>query len=203
MQALYDALHDESRLTDPATWRSSLEAVFDADGFMRWLAVNTAIQNWDTYGTMSHNYYLYNNPATEQLTWIPWDNNEALSGGGGFGGFGGRGPAGMSSGALDQESVGDNWPLIRFLMDDPVYHELYVNYVEATVTGAFEPARMTATYQALHELITPYVLGDGGQQRDPQLESTGAFEASLTSLIDQVNARYSAAMEHVNSERVG
>lgn len=85
-------------------------------------------------------------------------------------------------------------------MDDPAYQELYVNYVEATVTGAVEPARVTATYQALHELITLYVLGDGGQPQDPQLEAAGAFEASLTSLIDQVKAHYMAAMEYVSSE---
>ncbi len=55
-----------------------LEAVFDVDTFLNWLAVNTVIQNWDTYGVMQHNYYLYNNPETGQLVWIPWDNNESF-----------------------------------------------------------------------------------------------------------------------------
>ncbi len=99
---------------------------------------------------MSHNFYLYNDPTTGQLTWIPWDNNEALSGGGG-GGFGRRG----GNGALDLASVRDDWPLIRFLMDDPEYQALYVSYVEATVNGAFAPEQMTARYQALHDLVAP------------------------------------------------
>ena len=51
------------------------------DGFLRWLAVNTVIQNWDTYGKMTHNYYLYNHTTGKGLTWIPWDNNEALQSG--------------------------------------------------------------------------------------------------------------------------
>ena len=27
---------------------------------------------------MTHNYFLYNDPDTGKLNWIPWDNNEAL-----------------------------------------------------------------------------------------------------------------------------
>ncbi len=196
--ALYTALHDESRLTDPAAWRANLEAVFNADEFMQWLAVNTVIQNWDTYGTMSHNFYLYNDPTTGQLTWIPWDNNEALSGGGG-GGFGGRG----GNGALDLASVRDDWPLIRFLMDDPEYQSLYVSYVDATVNGAFAPEQMTARYQALHDLIAPYVLGTSDQPADPQLESAEAFESSLTTLIEHVNARNAAVLDYVNAQAAG
>ncbi|MBN8637200.1 MAG: CotH kinase family protein [Anaerolineae bacterium] len=198
--ALYTALHAESRLSDPAAWRAELEAVFDADGFMRWLAVNTVIQNWDTYGTMSHNFFLYNDPTTGQLTWIPWDNNEALAGGGGFGGggFGNRG--GGNNGALDLDSYTDQWPLIRFLMDDPVYQALYVDYVEEVANGAFEPTQMAERYQALHDLIAPYVLGSGDQPQDSQLDSAEAFESSLNTLIEHATSRYAAAMEYVNSQ---
>jgi spore coat protein H len=192
--ALYTALHDSSRLSDPEGWREGLEAIFDVDGFLRWLAVNTVIQNWDAYGTMSHNYYLYNDPTTGQLTWIPWDNNEALSSG--FGGFGGRG----IGSSLDHENVSEDWPLIRFLMDDPVYHALYVTYVEETVNGAFEPTKMESTYQELHALIAPYVLGAGDQPQDMQLNSAEAFENSLTTLIEQVNSRYTSALEYVSSQ---
>jgi len=89
--------------TDAAAWRRALEAAFDVDGFLRWLAVNTAIDNWDTYGAMAHNYYLYGNPGQGgRLQWLPWDNNMAfgvnpMGPGGGRGGFGpppGFGPRG-------------------------------------------------------------------------------------------------------------
>lgn len=42
--------------------------MFDVDGFLRYLAVNGIIQNWDTYGRMVHNYFLYNAPETGKLT---------------------------------------------------------------------------------------------------------------------------------------
>jgi len=90
------ALHAST--SDARAWQSGLEAVFDVDLFLRWLAVNTAIDNWDVYGALAHNYYLYGDPAQKgRLKWIPWDNNMAFgvglgAFGGGPGGFRGAGP---------------------------------------------------------------------------------------------------------------
>ncbi|MGD8807508.1 MAG: CotH kinase family protein, partial [Chloroflexota bacterium] len=53
--------------------------------FLKWLAISAIIQHWDAYGNMSHNYYLYDDPETGQLTWISWDNNMAMSAGIGSG----------------------------------------------------------------------------------------------------------------------
>ena len=72
--------------TNAAAWRQGLEAVFDVDHFLRWLAVNTALLNWDSYGAMAHNYYLYGDPAQNgRLRWIPWDHNFSLGGAPAFG----------------------------------------------------------------------------------------------------------------------
>ena len=114
IQSLFAALHDDTRTTDKATWRTNLEAVFDVDTFLKYLATNTVIQNWDTYGRMTQNYYLYNNPDSGQLTWIPWDNNEALQ----------EGKMGGSL-ALDfSDLTSSAWPLIGYLYDDEVYRAL-------------------------------------------------------------------------------
>ncbi len=202
--ALFDVLHSETRTTDPEQWRNNLEAIFDADGFMLWLAVNSVVQNWDTYGSMEHNYYLYNDPTTGQLTWIPWDNNMALSEGMG-GGFGRRGqanPTASGTTSLDQANITSDWPLIRFLMDDPVYYDLYVTYVDETIKGAFEPSKMQAIYETFHELIAPYVVGENGEiEGYTLLSSPEDFEASVAELINHVNRRYTAAQEYVNSLR--
>ena len=92
VEAVYDALHASTRTTDPEAWRAGLDAVFDTDTFLRWLALEGMMQNWDTYGEMPHNYYLYADPATGQLTWVAWDHDRAFSSGetGGRGGGGNR-----------------------------------------------------------------------------------------------------------------
>lgn len=192
--ALFDALHAETRTTDPETWRANLEAALDVDGFLHWLAVNTVIQNWDVYGTMAHNYYLYNDPTTGLLTWIPWDNNEAFSARGG--GRRGGGP----TAALDQSGVNETWPLIRYLMDDPVYKAIYDTYVEDTAAGAFEQTKVEATYRALHDLIAPYVLGDGASQAaDMELDSPEIFVESLDLMIEQSKQRQTVVEEYLSS----
>lgn len=59
-----------------------LEEVLDVDEALRYLAVNVALANFDSYlGTTTHNYYLYEENGVFSI--LPWDFNLA------FGGFGG------------------------------------------------------------------------------------------------------------------
>jgi hypothetical protein len=187
IRALYDALHADR--TDAEAWRAGLEATLNVPGFMRWLAVNTVIQNWDTYGKMSQNYYLYNDPATGLLNWIPWDNNMALTDSGMM-------MWGTLSLALTE--VNDRWPLIRYLMDDPVYHEMYVDEVEAVAANVFYPERMHSIYTAGKDLIQRYVIGEEGEiEGYTFINSDDAFNQAVTDLKEHVQERYDAAMAFV------
>jgi hypothetical protein len=182
IESLFAVLHDDERTSDPAAWRADLESVFDMHAFLEWLAITAIIQNWDAYGSMSHNYYLYNNPASGQLGWISWDHNEAMSKAGGKGGRG----LGNRSVSLDKAEVDDNWPLIRYLLDDPVYYGLYLDYLAETVAGPFDPDQMAETYQAMADLIAPYAIADVGEAE---------FEAAVQQLIDHAYQRAEAVQE--------
>ena len=165
IEALYHVLHSDQRTGDPEAWRAGLESIFDVDTFLEWLAISSAIQHWDRYGAMSHNYYLYNDPDTGRLTWISWDHNLVL--GGNRGGIG-RNRAGGDT--LDQANVDDNWPLIRFLLDDLVYYEAYIGYLGETV-ALLNPDEMATRYQELAALLRPYAAReDGGQAFDAAVE---------------------------------
>ena len=178
---LYDVLHSDQRITDPTTWRSDLEAVFDTDTFLRWLATNTVIQNWDTYGVAYHNYYLYTDPGSGQLTWIPWDNNESLKSSGGRG----------TTLSLSLDEVGDNWPLISYLIANEVYQAQYVAYVEEVAETAFNPATMEMTYQALYDLIQPYAVNEIDNQPSMQ---------RLSDLVEHTDDRYEAVQNFLASQ---
>jgi len=142
------AVLNESR-GSAAAWRARLEARFAVNGFLRWLALNTMVGNFDAYGGLSaHNYYLYGSPRhRDRLYWIPWDHDLAMSSGGvggggnpggGGGGVppGGGGAVGGGNAGLDLflNSTGANWPLIRFLLDDPVYRAAYRAHIEELST---------------------------------------------------------------------
>jgi spore coat protein CotH len=175
--ALYEILHSDRRLTDPADWRQALEMVFDVETFLNWLAVNTLIQNWDTYGVMHHNYYLYNNPETGQLVWIPWDNNESLGGSQGI----------SRAITLDLDDVGAEWPLISYLRDDPVYYLQYLSYLESFISDIFTIEEMAERYQYYHDLISPYVLDENPEYT--LIQSIEAFERSVNDLIQHTEER--------------
>ena len=75
VEALIDALDSDQ---DGEAWREELESTFDTDGYLRTLAINQIIGNWDGYGVMAHNYYLYADPELlGPLVFVPWDFNES------------------------------------------------------------------------------------------------------------------------------
>ncbi|WP_027359795.1 CotH kinase family protein [Desulforegula conservatrix] len=192
VNALYTAVNDSS--SDASTWKSNLEKVFDVDGFLKWLAVNTVIQNWDTYGVMAHNYYLYNNGG--RLAWIPWDNNESLKGSdSGLAGVnamaGGMGSRTLSL-ELDESSLA-SWPLISRIIAQPEYRSLYDSYVDKTVTDYFNTSIMQPIFLKAHDLISDYVIGDEGEKAGYTLLSNeAAFLGSVDSLNSHVVSRTEA-----------
>ena len=175
IQTTISTLHSNLRTNHAPQWRTLLEKTFNVDHFLKWLAVNTTMLNWDTYGTMAHNYYLYHHP-THGLTWIPWDNNEAMMN---------RGRTVLT---LSLSNVSSDWPLIRFLMDDPVYQEKYKIYVREFAEGVFTPQRMNELLTNYHNLISPYVIGplETEQPRHTHLQSQSAFTSELTILRQHI-----------------
>jgi spore coat protein H len=104
--------------------------------------------------------------------------------------------------SLGLTEIGDNWPLIRYLMDDPVYYQMYLDDLDEAVTTSFEPSKMETIYQRYHNLIEPYVTGQYGEQKGyTNLNSASSFTTSLDQLIQQVNSRYEAVMEFLTGER--
>jgi len=138
-------LHAPSRQTNPQRWRSNLEAVFDVVSFLKILGVISVVGDWDSYGTMPHNYYLYN--LNGQLNWIPWDFNLALN-------------CDDRTTSIFKDEIGDEWPLISFLMEDPVYKSNYTSWIQWLITsGPFVAKDLITRKNQLLALVTPQVMG--------------------------------------------
>lgn len=198
IEKVFDALHGDP--SNPEQWRENLEAVFHVEGFLRWLAINQVIYNWDTYGVMDHNYYVYADPSDDgRLRWFPWDLNEAMLQHNGPG----SGPNGVP-GSISLNSVTAQWPMIRFLMDDPIYRAQYKEEVIACLNGTFTQAAVHAKIDAYHALISPYVVGPEAIEQAPYtfLNNSNAFTNSASSsgngLKAFVSMRYQAAQEGLN-----
>ncbi|MBN1654532.1 MAG: CotH kinase family protein [Deltaproteobacteria bacterium] len=188
----------------PQIWRSNLEATFNVKRFLKWLAINQTMVNWDAYGCMHHNYYLYADPTdNRRLTWFPWDMNESMR-------------MHTQPGCVDPGSVmldeivnpdpNDtelvwNWPLIRFILGDPEYRKIYRSELKAALEGAFEIDRVYERMDYLHDLISPYVVGPKAEESAPytNLNDPEDFTNSLTEAEDalkpHVKKRHEAVKE--------
>ncbi len=188
IQAAIKALNDSiTRKNNPAQWRANLEKTIDVNHFLKWLAINTTLSNWDTYGTTNHNYYLYNHPS-QKLKWIPWDLDLSMEaegdGGGVIGGSvigtpGNGAPLVPPSNTLDSSMVDPNgpiggalgstgfslkdvpksWPLIRFLADDPIYYATYKKHLKDFLDNTFTESKINELIDQHLNQITPYVTG--------------------------------------------
>ena len=178
VKAFVAALNASNRSTDAASWRTNLEKTFNVDHFLKYLAVNNTIVNWDVYGAMAHNYYLYQAPSG-QLTWIPWDHNESLT------------STGRNAVSLGMTEVSTTWPLIRYVADDPVYFARYQQYVKDFSEDIFTTSRMNELFERYTTLISPYVIGPTATEtgKYTYLASATSFTTALPTLKAHVASR--------------
>ncbi len=178
VQAMITALNATTRTSNPTLWRENLEKTFNADHFVKWLAVNTTLVSWDTYGAMTHNHYLYNH-STKKLMWIPWDNNEALTS--------------NARVQLSLTGVANNWPLINYIANDPVYYAKYKTYVKDFNDNIFTTTKTNEIFDKATALITPYVNGTEKEEKPySNLTNTTSFTAALPILKQHVISRNQA-----------
>ena len=177
---MYDVLHSSERTSNPSQWRSNLESVFDVNGFLKYLAVNNTIQNWDTYGNMTHNYYLYHDPADGLLKWIVWDNNEAFT----------SGQGNKQALSLGMTEVGTDWPLINFLIDQPEYETIYKSHLETLINSSFEYSRMDGIYSSQETLLFNSVSNEVTGYS--YVNGSGNFSSAISTLKSHCSSRIAA-----------
>jgi spore coat protein H len=189
VQNAHAALH--SSRTDRAAWRAGLDTYFNTTRFLRWLAINTAVVNWDSYGTLAQNYYIYQDLSDSgRLVWITWDHNLSMA----------ESMMGRTL-SLSLEEVGNSWPLIRFLMDDAVYNDVYHREMEKAMDGCFVGDNVIARIRQFHDLIKPYVVGPEGEINGYTFISGGesAFIQARDELINHVRTRQTDVRNYLNS----
>lgn len=187
IEALIDVLADTS--SAPEAWRADLEAVFDVEGFLRWIALESVLGSWDSYGQMTHNHYLYADPTQGgRLVWIPWDFNETY-----------RRDGTRPAHTVSRDETGADWPLVRRLLDDPVYQARYAELVAEHLEGAFHPDTQAAQLAAAVALVAPYATAEAEPytNQDRVSDFDGALEGGDDALLDAVDAGVEAGWAYL------
>jgi hypothetical protein len=163
----------------PESWSESVEAVFDMDIFLRWLAVETAIMSWDIYPFTGNNYYLYHNPATEVWEWLPWDQT-----------WGGDIAQPLFTLPSNAPRLLERAPLYDNLFTVPRYRQTFAAYLDLLTRVAFNETAMAARAQAYRDLIAPSIYkGDPAYTLEGAMYSTEEFENAWQQLINLTRDR--------------
>lgn len=134
----------------------NLEQYINVDEVLRYIAANAVLVNLDSYfGTMEHNYYLYEEDG--QLSILPWDYN--LS----FAGFQSGSAESAVNFPIDTPVSGvsmEERPLISQLLSVPEYQEQYHAYLQEILDEYFNSGLFLSTIRTIDNLISPYIQND-------------------------------------------
>jgi spore coat protein H len=171
VQRLISALNSDS--TDRDAWRQRLSQALDLPGAVRFFAANQANGNWDTYGGLAHNYYLYGKTDGGPLHFIPWDFDLSL--------------AAASYSDFSLSGFSGEWPLIQVIARDA---ELYSAYHVALE----EIARREYDDGLLAQRVT-----EVSAQLRPLLEAEGASVADFDDAIDELEDNLRGASDSLRA----
>ena len=159
---------DFAQLVNEATdsvFRQKIEEYTDVDQFLRFLAVNVAISNFDSILGMGQNYFIYYEPAKKKFLWIPWDLNLA------FGKFMMLNSPSVQMEASIKKPNAAKQPLIERILAIPEYKEKYLAYIKDFIQKDFNPERIRKNVDSIHAVIDNAVKEDTNNSYKDYLKS--------------------------------
>ncbi|MFN5620110.1 MAG: CotH kinase family protein [Flavobacteriales bacterium] len=170
----------------------------DVDRMLWMLAFNSVMVNLDSYsGVFAQNYYLYQD-TTGRFNPVVWDLNMC------FGGFPFLGSGNSSMGSLDISQLqampivvhGNDsyWPLIKALMNDPMYRRMYLAHVRTIASEMIASGNYEARANVMQQLISGAVYDDANK-----FFSDSDFDSAMESAVDIGNYEVSGLVTLMNA----
>src|SRR5688572_16075559 len=122
--------------SDDTTFAQQITSYLDVEVFLKYVAVNAALCNFDSFLSTGHNYYLYVNPADGRASIIPWDMNMS------FGGYTWVGTADQIADVSMLRPYVDHNRLIERVFAIPAYRDAYRRHMRNLIEGPFSPERI-------------------------------------------------------------
>ena len=131
---------------DDATFAAEIVDRFSVDNFLRSLAVDCVNGHWDNMWYGANNFFLYANPGTGRLEYIPYDLDNTYGIDFFSTDWATRPPLDFGNGGFGWDygaSFGDGPepPLVRRILAIDAYRDQYLRYVRELVGAVGEPAQ--------------------------------------------------------------
>ncbi|HPK62937.1 MAG TPA: CotH kinase family protein, partial [Spirochaetota bacterium] len=174
--------------------KTYLDANFEVDRFLRWIAANMLLGMPDDYWSMGNNYYLYFNNAGK-IEFLPYDYDHGLGGGwdGGVG-YDKIMNANIYNWFYNAPGSGYNERPLMKVLSIPEYKTAYTNYLKALIdpaTGIFSYADFKNKYNQMYALYSPYLDNDINEGESMSLSESPVenyFATKIASVANQVGA---------------
>jgi len=129
-----------------------LEKVFNVHDYLKIMAADMLLGNWDNYIFNKNNFYLYHNEKTGKLEYIPYDLDNTL----------GIDWVGVDWGQrnLYNWTTSSNRPLFTRLLQIPAYRNEFSNYVNEFVANTFNANTIELQAQQIQNIIAAAALED-------------------------------------------
>ncbi len=112
-------------------FRCALEEVFDVENYLKVIAMDILIGNWDGPMVNKNNFYLYHNPSSGRITYIPYDLDNTF-------GIDWFGVQWSSSTIYDWSSYsGESRPIYDKIISDDEYRKRVSYYFDEILNTAF------------------------------------------------------------------
>lgn len=131
---------------DDATFVRELPNQLDVDGFLRFIALNALLANYDSFLGTGHNYYFFQPRAGGKAAFIPWDLNEA------FGGHPGAGPRNAQAEFSVLRPQASPSRLLERMLGNPEWAAAYRRELTTLLADTFNPDRLHATAELLAQV---------------------------------------------------
>lgn len=127
-------------------FETEITPVLDIDKYVKVLAADVLMLNWDSYYYHGRNFFLYVNPQTNKIDWIPWDYNLAFST--------------SETDVIIDYSMSDVKPLVKKLQLDTDLRGRYFNAMCELNEDFFTLANLESFITTTGALIRPALLED-------------------------------------------
>jgi hypothetical protein len=137
--------------------------------YLRILACDVLMYNWDSYYDHGRNFYLYENPTTSLIEWIPWDYNLAFS-------------TLSTNIIIPYPTAASNKPLVKNMQANTQLKTNYFNQLCNLLNTQFTNALLNPFIDSTANLIRPSLILDNNK-----FFTIAQFNTSITSNITATN----------------
>ena len=177
-----------------------LEQIFNVDNYLKYLAIDVLIGNWDNYAYNQNNFYLYHNQLTGLLEYIPYDLDNTW-------GVDWVNQTWTSREIYNWSYNGQPRPLYTRLLEVPEYKARFSYYIQHYATTTLQENTIATRVNQLLNLIEPAVFDDlyrtydyGFTLDDFQNSGTIAWGNQIEdAIIPYITARNASAIAQVDA----